>query len=161
VELYRDDLYLDPESMKKIPQYHPGTDETGDHAQTYSARHSDAAQILDRQLSSRKKWERFDLEEPALVRLTWREWDFYEINNGYIAYCLGKADGDSIHFRELRHPLDEVSGRNWEVIVSAKCSDFTFDLSQDVLVMAEAIDGYERARDSFTLYAILFSVSYQ
>jgi hypothetical protein len=136
--------------MKKITQYHPGRGGTGDHARTPSAHHFDADQILDQQLTSRKKWECFDLEQTTLVPLTWAQWDYYEINNGYVAYGLGRADDSILRFRELNHPLDEIGGRNWDVVVPARCSEFTFDLSQDVLVTAEAIAGYVQACDSDT-----------
>lgn len=197
IELYRDDLYpaihlkKDYESIwDEVRTISGSTSTVSETIQTLQPNtlttEEPKPQTFYGQLKSqhrkRKLWERFDPRLQYVCPPRWDEFNLYDMNNGYLAYCLRSIGSHKIFFRNLDtfvggkndaslkitvSDLDENGGTDEnitiitrelksesgpstneddysqnirEVTLSAPCIDFTFDISQDLLVTLHGSD---------------------
>lgn len=130
IELYRDDLHLAPfhiSGFQKIQQH--------DQYQLDSdGRNIKVHDILASQLQHRQRWESFNPRMVGRITSGFNDWFYYEFNNGCLAYS---EENDTIIFQDPRNNAsDDYPAKTLKLPFPT--ADFTFDLSQDLLVVLNA-----------------------
>lgn len=131
IELYRDDLYLDPQPFNQFP-WRDGALDCNSITRTQGFR-----DMLQSQLRSREGWETFN---PDFVKVSPPEvinWTRYKINNGYLGFCseVAVAGTYRMTFKNLRDPTGNEEDR--VVLLAKECDSFAFDLSEDLLITTQ------------------------
>ncbi|PVF96670.1 hypothetical protein CPB86DRAFT_761714 [Serendipita vermifera] len=95
------------------------------------------AELLHELLENRRRWSRLSLPLfPQRCPPSDPEFNIYEFCGGYLAYCARGEVQDSICFRYLWNDVNSKDAVNWTPL-SVKCAEFSFDRSQDLLVVIE------------------------
>lgn len=136
IELHRNDRYLVSYSTEEFYS-HQETEAAEENELDFSGPSTRIRDILESQKDSRKRWESFRPRLTGKISSGIDDWYCFEFNNGYAAYL---AEGNKIIFHDLHHTSDGSVYKTLELPFT--CDDFTFDLSQDLLVAIDATNSW-------------------
>lgn len=101
---------------------------------------------LELHLRKRDRWSQFLQPIPRLIPLEDHEFHIYEFAGGLLAACIAGSTTDSISIQsiegETRGTVDEYGGppgvrTGCKVPLPFKCAEFSFDPTQDLLIVVE------------------------
>ena len=110
---------------------------------------SSTAKALQCHLRKRARWNQFILLKPRLIPPQDHEFNLYEFTGGILAHCMAGTTEDSISFQPVANAHSDTErvfdlcksslelNRDHTVPLSFKCAEFSFDLTQDLLILVE------------------------